>query len=517
MDNRPPTPTGQSDAVPPPAAMFEFIPYEREPDSVRAQRTRVRSTAMKNTLRWRKEAQRRRSETDAGESSARAAVDLVGQAEAKRKLAYALIKKATTMQLLSDAPAYQDAIAAMWIENFFPPRCEGSRPTTDIIADWRLCTSDASTAACDAIGLLVVAATSSDKAILALARGRLLTGISKFKQMVEQPRRPPLREVLTTAQSLIFCEIYATASSGVSNYSHHLRGVSALCLLHSENNAMPQFAAFLTKTLDAFMVSRSWLYLPHLPLNLIQLSHGLAYRQVNPIASFRQPCRDSGDPIGPDGLLVLGLSIPPLLQQSDTIKQATSGPIDDVSVVVDHIRRHLTKTQQWMTNSTQQGAIHVPEVLDRLPSTPEGSWLTNFGHTSIIQGPVRFISFLESSCHILYHVCVLLLAEVLMDMSALEGTLNHTTASSLASTMDGCADMLCRSVPYVAVNAGAAACQAMACRSPLHYAKRWYSRSGQASKVQWCTQVEDHFRNQAPFLEWELLLPWGLFTVPWLS
>jgi hypothetical protein len=130
---------------------------------------------------------------------------------------------------------------------------------------------------------------------------------------------------------------------------------------------------------------------------------------------------------------------------------------------------------------------------------------------------LKYRSVLEASYHSLYWVCILLIREALLDLSSRRTDTASGKQRSYYAVIDQCADLLCESIPYLSEAADATVLRAMVVRAPLHFASRWFLRTGNMEKLDWCQAVEKRIRSDAPFLQWDALLPWSFFSILWLA
>jgi len=47
----------------------------------------------------------------------------------------------------------------------------------------------------------------------------------------------------------------------------------------------------------------------------------------------------------------------------------------------------------------------------------------------------------------------------------------------------------------------------------LHFLEGYYSRTENAAGMQWCSQLKESVCREAPYLSWDVMLPWSLLTL----
>jgi hypothetical protein len=56
-------------------------------------------------------------------------------------------------------------------------------------------------------------------------------------------------------------------------------------------------------------------------------------------------------------------------------------------------------------------------------------------------------------------------------------------------------------------------CTARAVSAPLHFLSEYYARVGDTAGLKWCAQFKDDILKSAPWLRWDVLLPWTFLTI----
>lgn len=108
----------------------------------------------------------------------------------------------------------------------------------------------------------------------------------------------------------------------------------------------------------------------------------------------------------------------------------------------------------------------------------------------------------------LCRICLLLVAE------CINALLSHKSlATHQAFAAETRAVQLKRTIQSLARAAGVPVCIARAINAPLYFLTRYYARIGDTAGMEWCAQSKGDILKSAPWLRWDVLLPWGLLTV----
>lgn len=114
----------------------------------------------------------------------------------------------------------------------------------------------------------------------------------------------------------------------------------------------------------------------------------------------------------------------------------------------------------------------------------------------------------DLTCESLCRICLLLLVEGLTDLETREHpahppTCNtETYANELRKTTT--LFMIATKIPVV---------KARGVSGPIHFLERCFSRTGDAAGSQWCQQLKESVCREAPYLSWDVMLPWSLLTL----
>lgn len=114
----------------------------------------------------------------------------------------------------------------------------------------------------------------------------------------------------------------------------------------------------------------------------------------------------------------------------------------------------------------------------------------------------------ESLCRI----CLLLIHQTLSDLhnSHNSDMASQTRAQQSAAS---CAEDLYRTTMLVSVIAERPVSKALATRAPLHFLCNYYQSFGDTPRLERCYEMIESIRVEAPYLNWEMLLPWSLLPL----
>lgn len=340
----------------------------------------------------------------------------------------------------------------------------------------------------DSIALLNLGCSFGDDRLLLEGRKRHLATVRALRQELQQPKMD-FEGVLATAMDLLFCEVYRPVASVLDSetWTRHLAGLSAVMKM---SERQPGSA-----------ISGSWLSLIYGQMDLV---HALVHRQ--PMLFGQESLRSRfriASPGSVDVLLQLSGGLPVLLQATDRMR-ATKG--EDKAEVF----------RIW------QSLLHLEDSLF--------CWLAKFKPSSPVlkacaappsettSEPLTFCTYFEGMALNFYWVNKLLICQCLLDLEdLLPADSPASKGQDFAAEAERFAALLCRSIPGMAECCGGMVSKGLAMRAPLHFASRWYEKSGYAEGLDWCREVEDRLRAELKWLNWDALLPWAFVALLWLE
>jgi hypothetical protein len=114
----------------------------------------------------------------------------------------------------------------------------------------------------------------------------------------------------------------------------------------------------------------------------------------------------------------------------------------------------------------------------------------------------------DLTCESLCRICLLLLVEGLADLEARKQPEDPSSfnteqyASELRKTAD--LFMSATKIPMV---------KARGVSGSVHFLEEYYSRTGNIAGRHWCSQLRESVCREAPYLSWDVMLPWSLLTL----
>lgn len=114
----------------------------------------------------------------------------------------------------------------------------------------------------------------------------------------------------------------------------------------------------------------------------------------------------------------------------------------------------------------------------------------------------------ESLCRI----CLLLIHQTLSDLHNSQNSdiASQTRARQSAAT---CAEDLYRTTMLISVIAERPVSKALSTRAPLHFLCNYYQSVDDPPRLERCYEMIESIRVEAPYLNWEMLLPWSLLPL----
>jgi hypothetical protein len=122
--------------------------------------------------------------------------------------------------------------------------------------------------------------------------------------------------------------------------------------------------------------------------------------------------------------------------------------------------------------------------------------------------PKARISIHDLTCESLCRICLLLLVEGLTDLEARQHPEHPLTFNT-----EEYANELRKTASLFLSAAKIPVVKARGVSGPLHFLDRYYSRAGDSAGTQWCLQLKEDVCREAPYLSWEVMLPWSLLTL----
>jgi hypothetical protein len=186
-----------------------------------------------------------------------------------------------------------------------------------------------------------------------------------------------------------------------------------------------------------------------------------------------------------NSLLDLAFRVSPLLEKIDSAN-GTEPRLSDISDMSENILTLKKTFESWLKS------FSMVSRLDQEPAPRD----------------TKKNSIHDLTCESLCRICLLLLVEGLTDLETRkqpEHTPSFNTeqyASELSKTAS--LFMTATKIPMV---------KARGVSGSLHFLEGYYSRTENAAGMQWCSQLKESVCREAPYLSWDVMLPWSLLTL----
>lgn len=244
--------------------------------------------------------------------------------------------------------------------------------------------------------------------------------------------------------------------------------------------------------------------------------HGLVLRQRLPLEEVPLHTYISDSvPCYLENFVQIALQLPGLLERADAVTRDPAIGCDRETVIEQFTALQHDLHTSWLAEA-RTFEIPCPEAIPKdIESPPRRLYLTPSGSLVALQ----FDSFLIGLSYSFYWTCMLVLRSTLEELLAsssgndiipVTGCLSNETASAIS-------DLLCRTIPFLLDTAGGLTSQAIAVRAPLFFLVRYYERTKDYDRLEWCRRAETSVRERVPFLQWDAMLPIAFRTINWLA
>jgi hypothetical protein len=366
-----------------------------------------------------------------------------------------------------------------YIEAFYPS-CIWSNPQMiGVLSKWSIARSQATLHINDAVGLTHMGLTSKDQQLVMEGRKRHVIAASSLRRELNDSTTP-IEIVSSAVISMMMAEMYSATSSGLTGCATHLTGVTAILHAHfSGPNARPVDEQVLRQ---------------YYRLILVQ---GLIHRKPTVFHRRLTPSEDDYTPGSIEALIQLGLNLPGLMELADN-----------------------------RTSPDQSRQVHIGETTLPIPLALDlglkfDNWIREYEKDGFRyrQAPLEFRSPVDGNVLGLYWSLRLLLAECLYLLNSSDAQANtreHATrlAKSEASMY---ATLLVETAAVFRNLDGAMLSKATGMRAPLHFAKQWWMRLADKSKIHAVDVMEHRLQADLLGIEWISLLYWSFMSASWLE
>ena len=380
---------------------------------------------------------------------------------------------------------YKSALFAAVVEDYLGGTERCSKSLEIDTQRWSEPQTKAEESGSDALILLYVGSTTRDPRVLQEGQKRHIAGIQRLR--TELVAQKYLDGVLAAAQVIFGCEYYSAVSSGCGpdSWNSHVNGISALVRAVGDlgSGAMPESRKY------SFQQARH-----------IAFIHAIVCRRETPGLQYWQNYRGQLLMGNREILVHLALRLPALLQRMDFgIKQRhTNSQYTDsmISNVCSSLQRLKADFISWQSDAQKSG-----HDFSFWEDDNEAMVYRTRDRPGIALVALRFSSNAQATYLTLYWVCLLLLQQALLRLS----NPGSKAGCKLITNIDWCADMLCRSIPYLLETADGPISKALAVRGQIHFAIEWW-RTRNEAKLLWCREIGLRLRKELPYLNWDALL-----------
>jgi hypothetical protein len=190
-------------------------------------------------------------------------------------------------------------------------------------------------------------------------------------------------------------------------------------------------------------------------------------------------------------LLDLAFRVPPLLEEIDLATNTESPKPDCISSLISNILALKKTFESWLQSFS---TISRPDQED--PSS------------ALTPKP----SIHDLTCESLCRICLLLLVSGLADLEKKTRNNNnpprHPTfaPASYAIELRKTASLFTSATKIPVVKARGVS-------GPLHFLDGYHSKVGDSEGKKWCLDLKESVCREAPYLSWDVMLPWSLLTL----
>jgi hypothetical protein len=398
------------------------------------------------------------------------------------------IESTTTMSIpesISSSLVSRMPLLQAVVEGFFPQSVWKSRALEEGFKYWAAPRSLAMQQINDSVGLLQLGINCGEKNLKFEGQRRQLLAVQLLNNELREGGIPSLTAAHATI-TLMVSEVFAAVSSGASGYIIHLAGLTSIL--------EAQVSQLGAHTLNANVLKH---------YSRLVLMQALIDRRAIQAGQARLTNHMSFAPGTVEALLVLALRVPYILESTDLLR--SERPED---------RARIAREDVWRTATCLHGVFN--------------NWFINYELRQNEKRfePCNFHSFLDANALCLYWCLRLLLLECLESLDGLAGTREshghgtmqqQTSLESWSKQADTYASLLldaCQATPNFK---GSALSIALCIRAPFHFARSRWSRFANEVRSQEAHELECLLRLQLQSFDWDVLLYWSFFPLPWLA
>jgi hypothetical protein len=368
------------------------------------------------------------------------------------------------------------------VEGFFPQSVWNCRALTEGFKYWAAPRSSTMQQINDSVGLLQLGISCKNEDLILEGQRQQLLAV---KLLGNELREDGIcnKTASHATITLMVSEMFAAVSSGPTGHAVHLAGLTSI--LEAQVSRLGPHA------LDANVLKH---------YSRLILMQGLIVRQAIGARQAALTDQMSFARGTVEALLVLALRLPHILESTDDLR---------------------SKKPQDRANSDPKEILRGAVCLDEMCN----HWFIDYELRQIENRRKRsdFHSFLDANALCLYWSLKLLLLECLDSLEGLAGTLEYQTSRrqrtllSWSMQADIYANMLLNACQVMPKFNGSALSMALCIRAPLHFARSRWSRLNDRARAQQAFELETRLRSETPSFDWDVLLYWSFFPLPWLA
>jgi hypothetical protein len=384
---------------------------------------------------------------------------------------------------ISSSPVSRMPLLQAVVEGFFPQSVWNCRALTEGFKYWATPRSSTMQQINDSVGLLQLGISCKNEGLVLEGQRRQLLAV---RLLGNELRKDGIcnKTASHATVTLMVSEMFAAVSSGPTGHVAHLAGLTSIL--------EAQVSRLGAHTLDASVLKH---------YSRLMLMQSLIDRKAIDAGQAALTNQMSFAPGTIEALLILGLRLPHVLESTDLLR---SGKPQD------------------------RARFDSKEVLETAVCLDErcNNWFLDYElrQTENRRGPSDFHSFLDGNALCLYWCLKLLLLECLEYLKGLADTRaiqavqrRQTPPLSWSMQADIYANMLLDACQVIQNFNGSALSIALCIRAPLHFARSRWSRLADGARAQEALALETRFKLETSSFDWDVLLHWSFFPLPWLA
>lgn len=379
-------------------------------------------------------------------------------------------------QTLRSPALYRTLLLQAFVEGFFPSHDQTSPVLVGGLNRWVVAKCPAIELINDANGLMQLGTTCQDQGLITEGQRRQVLAVQSLRSDLCKPGFS-YRNASCTVINIMVSGLYSATSAGAAGCVSHIAGLTALLHAHSRDPTAEALAPQLLKD-----------------YHRMTLMHALINRKaITASDAILERCL-GGAPGSVESLMQLSSRLPRLLEASSPRYRKAS----------------------------HRNEVASLQVLASLLAKEFDVWLQDYEKPGFRyrRSPLEFLSFVDANILGLYWCSRLLLAECSAQLQSIADSGRGSQRSEVIHCYEDEADMYAAYLFDAAVAIqkyeGSALSKAMAVRTPLYFAGKWWLRSGDRRRLQKVLDMESRMRSDLPAIDWDTVLYWSFVAIMWL-